>query len=141
MDYRLIVPTGKKLPPAPLTRAIGLILRDLTDDPARGISQSEVGRRNVGRVGYVSQPLLSRVINGQRGIDIDQLNALCEIFEISIVDVIERAEQIVAEQKIPLAPITRIRPNVARVDQDANLRAVAHTPKYAEEEVSDDQYE
>jgi len=135
-----MVPTGKKLPPAPLTRAIGLILRDLTDDPDRGISQAEIGRRNIGTAGYISQPVLSRIIKGQKGIDLDQLNAICIIFEISIIDVIERAEQIVEEGKIPLAPITPIRPSVTRVDQDADLQEVAHTPRYEHDEDTDDKY-
>lgn len=132
------------MPPAPLTRAVGLILRDLVDDPARGITRMEVGRRNEGRPGYLSQSQLSRIILGKKGIDLDQLNALCDLFEVSIVDIIEQAEIRAAEieqAESRSATVTPIRPSVTGVEQDADLAEVAHTPVYDAEEDTDDKYE
>lgn len=90
------MPTGKKSPPGPLSRAVADVLRERLDElskDGRGISQAEIGRTNRDEPGYVSQSQLSRFFNHTKEIDVDQLGALCEILEIGVVKVVEDAER------------------------------------------------
>ena len=89
------MPTGTKLPPTALTRAIAAVLSEAADE--RGVSQSEIARRGKGTAEFVSQPQLSRFFDGLKGIDLDQFNGICRVLEIELIDVIERAEARVAE--------------------------------------------
>jgi transcriptional regulator with XRE-family HTH domain len=93
------MPSGSKLPPGPLTRALGAQLHAISQE--KGISQASIGRTHVGTPMYISQSNISRFFAGAKGIDVDQLAGLCETLGVDVIEQIEAAERstLVAESR------------------------------------------
>ena len=88
------MPTGKKLPPGSLTRAIGRVLSEAAE--TQGLSQAHLGRQNAGTPMFISQPHISRFFDGSKGIDLDQLGGICRTLGLGLVEVIQAGQRLVA---------------------------------------------
>lgn len=103
------MPTGKKLPPGSLTRAIGRVLGDAAEQ--KGLSQAHLGRQNPGTPMFVSQPHISRFFDGSKGIDLDQLEGICRTLGLGVVEVIQAGQALVADAESS-GRVRQIRPGV-----------------------------
>lgn len=78
------VPTGKKPTPGPLSRAIGRVVRRMIEED--GHSQASVAAQ----VG-MSQSQLSKCLRGERIFDVEQLNAIAELFGTTPAQILREA--------------------------------------------------
>ncbi|MEN2738248.1 helix-turn-helix transcriptional regulator [Microbacterium sp. X-17] len=85
------MPTGKKLPPGPLTVAVATVLMSIANE--KGVSQAAIGRHHLDSPMHISQSQVSRFFHHSKGIDVDQLNGLCQILGVSVLEVLDHAER------------------------------------------------
>lgn len=80
------MPSGSKPRPSDLTQEVAAILRGRMS--RLGLAQGEVAARM-----GVSQSQLSKMLRGERHIDLDQFDQLCWLTECGMVDVLREADE------------------------------------------------
>jgi DNA-binding Xre family transcriptional regulator len=83
------VPTGSKPPPGPLTIEVASILRGVA-------ARKSITNADLSKTVGVSTSQLSKVMRGEKQIDMDLLDALCMALGTEITDLLREAEEAVA---------------------------------------------
>jgi transcriptional regulator with XRE-family HTH domain len=78
------MPRGKKPPTGPAARRIAAVLRERAKD--LGKSQIELES-----VTGISQSQISLILRGERAVDVDQLQALCDALDLSMHEVMSQS--------------------------------------------------
>ena len=76
--------TGSKRPPGALSQAVAAILAD-------AFAESGLSQRALGEAAGISQSQMSKYLRGERPMLIDDLDKVCFVLGLSIVDVVGRA--------------------------------------------------
>ncbi|TFC92024.1 MULTISPECIES: helix-turn-helix transcriptional regulator [Cryobacterium] len=80
------MPSGGTTQPGPLSVAVAEILR-------REFNRSDfVSQKALGAAVGISQSQMSKHLRGERVLDVDQLDALCDALNLQIVDVVRSAQ-------------------------------------------------
>jgi predicted transcriptional regulator len=110
------MPSGTKSAPSQLTKAIARRIEN--EKSLQGFTNSELSRQS-----GISRPLLVNMLQGTKHWDIDQLDAVCKILELDIVEVIATAE---AQAKVQNVRPLRKNLNLEVVDLEQYEKAADH---------------
>ncbi|MDQ0735302.1 helix-turn-helix domain-containing protein [Arthrobacter agilis] len=94
---------GKNMEPSDLTKRVAAVIR--AQMAYKDISQAELVRAT-----GLSQPTVSRLLKGERAMDLEQMNLICSALRISVAGVLEQAEEHLRNQG---ATVTQLRPTVS----------------------------
>lgn len=89
--------------PSDLTKRVAAVIR--AQMGFKDISQAELVRAT-----GLSQPTLSRLIKGERAMDLEQMNLICNALRISVAGVLEQAEEHLRNKD---ASVTQLRPRMS----------------------------
>ncbi|NJI61149.1 helix-turn-helix transcriptional regulator [Microbacterium oxydans] len=79
------MPTGTQPLPSPLSQHVGLLLSEAISD--RGLAQARVADE-----AGISPSQLSRALTGKKVFTLDQLDAVCDVIGVDLIEVIAAAD-------------------------------------------------
>lgn len=113
------MPTGRTTEPSDLTRAVAAVIR--AQMGYRDITQADLVRQT-----GVSQPTVSRIVKGERSIDMEMLHKVCRVLRVSVSAVIDQAEETMNHN---VASISQLRPKMSEDTPSLVERSAARRGK------------
>ncbi|KQQ65734.1 helix-turn-helix domain-containing protein [Microbacterium sp. Leaf320] len=88
------MPTGTQPLPSPLSQHVGLLLSDAIAH--RGLAQARVADET-----GISPSQLSRVLTGKKVFTLDQLDAVCAVIGVDLIEIISAADTATKSRPLP----------------------------------------
>jgi transcriptional regulator with XRE-family HTH domain len=88
------VPTGTQPLPSPLSQHVGRLLADAIN--ARALAQNQVAEQS-----GISPAQLSRVLSGKKVFTLDQLDAVCAVVGVDLIDIVSAADAATRARPLP----------------------------------------
>lgn len=88
------MPTGTQPLPSPLSQHVGRLLGEAIND--RGLAQNRVAEE-----AGMSPSQLSRALTGKKVFTLDQLDAVCAVIGVDLIDVVTAADAVTASRPRP----------------------------------------